>query len=174
MDRKDEEVRDVYAYYGLAMYWASCLEQSIFQHLLFFEHFPKALASYKDVEKWEKEFDEFESKEMKQTMGRLVRRLKEAGQPTKEIEASLDKLLAARNWLVHSYFPDRAVHFTLSDGRMEMIDELIKLRDQFIECAGAIDELSKPVLEKYGFTEEFQQKVLEQLVNEHRQKSRNA
>ena len=167
MDREDEEVREVYAYYGLALYWASCLEQSIFQHLLFFEHFPKALASYKNPEKWEREFDEFEAREMKQTMGKLVRRLKEAGQPTKEIEASLDQSLKARNWLVHSYFPARAIQFTLSDGRVSMISELQSLRDQFMECADAIDELSKPILKRYGFTEEFQRKVMEDLVNEH-------
>ena len=167
MDRDDEEVRDVYAYYGLAMYWASCLEQSIFQHLLFFDHFPRAFASYENAEKWEREFDEFESKEMKQTMGKLVRRLKESGQPTTKIEASLDQSLKARNWLVHSYFPDRAVQFMLSDGRIEMISELQSLRDQFMDCANAIDELSKPILEKHGFTEEFQQRALDELVNEH-------
>lgn len=174
MDSEDEEVRDVYAYYGLALYWASCLEQSIFQHLLFFDHFPRAVASYKNADKWEREFDEFEAKEMKQTMGKLVWRLKEAGQPTKEVETSLDQALKARNWLVHSFFPDRAVQFTLSDGRAEMISELQGLRDQFMVCANAIDELSQPVLERYGFTEEVQERILAELVSEHMEGSKNA
>jgi hypothetical protein len=52
---------------------------------------------------------------------------------------------------------------------MEMISELQLLRDQFMDCASAIDQLSKPILEKHGFTEEVQQKVLEGLVNEHMQ-----
>lgn len=174
MDSEDEEVRDVHAYYGLALYWASCLEQSIFQHLLFFDHFPRAVASYKDADKWEREFDEFEAKEMKQTMGKLVRRLKEAGQPTKEIETSLDQALKVRNSLVHSYFPDKAVQFTLSGGRMEMISELQRLRDQSMECANAIDELTQPVLERYGLTEEVQKRVLEELVSEHMERGKNA
>lgn len=174
MDREDEEVRDVYAYYGLAMYWASCLEQSIFQHLLFFDHFPKAIDSYEDANKWAREFDEFEEREMKQTMGKLVRRLKEAGQPTEEIKNSLDLALKARNWLVHSYFADRAVQFTLSEGRGEMISELQSLRDQFMACANSIDELSQPILEKYGFTEEMQARVLEEMVSEHMRRAQNA
>lgn len=173
MDSESEEVREVYAYYGLALYWASCLEQSIFQHLLFFDHFPKAIATYKDTEKWEFEFDEFEVQEMKHTMGRLIRRLKDAGQPTKEIETSLDEALKARNWLVHSYFPERAVQFTLSDGRMKMIPELEALRDQFRECANLIDELTQPVMQKHGFTDEMQKKVMDDLVNEYMEQDNN-
>ncbi len=50
LDPESEQVRDVYAHFGLAAYWAQCLEQLIFQHLLFVEHFPKAVAKYSNAE----------------------------------------------------------------------------------------------------------------------------
>ena len=91
MNKQDEsdQVRDVYAHFGLAVYLAQCIEQSIFQHLLFLGHIPRAIGSYTTRAGWVSAFDEFESREWIQTMGKLVRRLREAGQPSLDSENSL-------------------------------------------------------------------------------------
>lgn len=154
IDSESEQVRDVYAYFGLALYWAQCLEQSIFQHLLFVEHFPKATATYKSAEQWAEDFDEYEERELSQTMGKLIRRLGEAGQPTEEIKRLLGHALVKRNWLAHGYFPDRAIQFTLSSGRESMIAELEAIRDLFRECANKLDDLTLPIAEKAGLTKD--------------------
>jgi len=56
LDSESEQVREVYAHHRLAMYWAQCLEQSIFQSLLFFDPFPKALKTYTTPENWAEDF----------------------------------------------------------------------------------------------------------------------
>ena len=101
LDPESHHVREVYAHYGLAMYWAQCLEQSIFQHLLFFDHFPRAVKTYTTAEDWVAAIDRYEARELKQTMGRLIYRLREAGQTTSSIEQLLDRALKNRNgWLM--------------------------------------------------------------------------
>lgn len=86
---ESDQTRDVYAHFGLAVYLAQCLEQSIFIHLVFVDHFPQALRKHKFQEEWAAAFDSFESRELSQTLGKLVRRLQEAGQPTDSIRAAL-------------------------------------------------------------------------------------
>ena len=164
---ESDQVKEVYAYYGRAMFEAQCLEQSIFQHLLIFDHFPKATKAYKDKQQWANAFNEYESREMKQTMGKLIRRLCEAGQPTKEIEAALEEALKVRNWLAHGYFSARAIQFTVSRGRQEMLIELEPIYEIFKNCAELIDAVTMPVMRKMGLTEEMLREIEMQLVNEY-------
>ena len=167
LDPESEQVREVYAHYGLAMYWAQCLEQSIFQHLLFFDHFPKALKTYTTPENWAEEFDRYEVRELSQTMGKLIRRLREVGQPTESVEVALAKALKSRNWLAHGYFADRAIEFTDSEGRQDMIEELDELRDSYRSCAEELDAVSIPAARKLGFTDEMLEKVQAEMNSEY-------
>jgi len=167
LDPESEHVREVYANYGLAMYWAQCLEQSIFQHLLFFDHFPKAVAKYSTPEAWAEEFDRFESRELGQTMGKLVGRLREVDQPTDTVEKSLAKILKSRNWLAHGYFADRAVGFNTREGRDLMIDELVLLQGEFRVCCDELDAVSLPAAQKLGLTEEQLEQMKTELLSEH-------
>jgi len=174
VDEVSDQVKEVYAYYGLAMYWAQCLEQSIFQHLLFFDHFPRAIKAYKDPQQWAEEFDEYESREMKQTMGKLIQRLRESGQPTKEIELALEEALKARNWLAHGYFSDRAIQLTVSSGRQEMLIELESLYSTLKNCEALIDAATQPVIQKMDLTEEMMTDIEKKLVSEYYQSKSNA
>ena len=163
-DPESEHVREVYAHYGLAMYWAQCLEQSIFQQLLFFDHFPKAVATYTTPENWAADYDKYEMQELGNTMGKLIRRLREVGQSTEAVEQALSAALKGRNWLAHGYFPDRAIDFTLPDGRDRMIAEIDLLRDQFRECAAQLDAVSLPAARKLGFTDEMLEMVQAEMI----------
>lgn len=167
LDPESEKVREVYAHYGLAMYWAQCLEQSIFQHLLFFDHFPKALEAYTTPENWAEEFDRYEVRELSQTMGKLIRRLREVGQPTESVEVALARALKSRNWLAHGYFADRAIEFTDSEGRQDMIEELDELRESFRCCAEELDAVSLPAARNLGFTDEMLEKVQAEMNSEY-------
>ena len=159
LDPESEQVREVYAHYGLAMYWAQCLEQAIFMHLLFFEHFPKALKKYTTPENWAEEFDRYEAREISQTMGKLIFRLREIGQPAHSLEVSLANALKSRNWLAHGYFADRAIEFANSIGREDMIKELNQIRGAFHSCVDELNAVSMPAARKFGFTDEMIEKA---------------
>lgn len=164
LDPESEQIREVYAYYGLAMYWAQCLEQSIFQHLLLFDHFPKAVAEYTTPENWAADFDRYEERELGQTMGKLIRRLQEVGRPTDGIEGTLAEALKSRNWLAHGYFADRALEFTTQDGREKMLEELEAAKENFQKCATELDAVSLPAACSLGFTDEMLEKVESEMV----------
>ena len=165
--QESDQIRDVYAHFGLAVYLAQCVEQSIFQHLLFLDHFPRAIAEFTSKEAWVSAFDEFEARELGQTMGKLIRRMKEAGQPTDYIHGLLTQVLKQRNWLAHGYFADRAVEFTRESGREKMITELEKLQGLFREAADKIEALTMPVARKYGLTQEALEALMATLVENH-------
>ncbi len=167
LDPESERVREVYAHYGLAMYWAQCLEQSIFQHLLFFDHFPKAVETYTTPENWAEEFDRYEDRELSQTMGKLIRRLREVGQPIEFLEVALAKALKSRNWLAHGYFADRAIEFNDSEGCQDMLEELDEIRDSFRYCANELDAISTPAARKLGFTDEMLEKIRAEMNSEY-------
>jgi len=167
LDPESEQIREVYAHFGLAIYLAQCLEQSIFQHLLFFDHLPRVLANYTNFESWTKDFDRYEAQELGQTMGKLIRRLREAGQPPDALEPLLEECLKNRNWLAHGYFSDRAIKFTISDGREQMIAELEILQERFHACAELLDEASLPAMRKLGFTDEMFAKVQAEMISDY-------
>ncbi len=169
LDPDSEQIRDVYAYYGLAMYLAQCLEQSIFLHLLFFDHFPNAVATHTTPEAWAASFDQYEHQELSQTMGKLIRRLRDTKQSTATIEADLENALKQRNWLAHGYFSDRAVEFTQSDGREKMRSELEALCDVFRNCSTELDAITLAIARQYGLTDErlavVEQEMLDAYAN---------
>lgn len=164
LDPESEQVREVFAHYGRAMYAAQCLEQSIFQHLVFFDLFPKTIAAYTTPENWAANFDGYEARELGQTMGKLIRRLQQVGQSTDAVERLLAQALKDRNWLAHGYFSDRAVEFTVLDGRLKMIGELETISDHFFSCANEIDAVWLPVARAHGYSEEMAKRHEEELI----------
>lgn len=100
-------------------------------------------------------------------MGKLVRRLREAGQPTQLIERALADVLRQRNWLAHGYFSDRAIEFTLPEGRSGMIAELESLREMFKVATSELDAITLPIATKYGMTEEVLSKVQVEMMAEY-------
>lgn len=163
MDSTSEECKDVYAHFGLAMYLAQCVEQSIIQLLIFFDFFDKNAQRWESEEKWAADFDIFESAVSKKTMGRLIGSLKNLdnfGQLLDDdLEGLLSEALDKRNWLAHSYFSDRASHFVRSSGRVAMVAELEESRDLFKSVEDKLNPITYALTEKYGLTESMVQEL---------------
>jgi hypothetical protein len=165
MDEQDQ-VREIYAFYGLAMYWAQCLEQSIFIHLIFLDFFPNNVNSFKNSTKWASDFAAYEEKELAKTMGRLLQKLIDEGQPTEEVNTLLSVALQKRNWLAHSYFSQRSVELTVQTGRSHMITELQAMIEMFRQASVKLDNITTPIARRYGYTEEMEAKAMVELLAE--------
>ncbi len=157
-----EHCKEVYAYFGLAMYRAQCVEQSIVQLLIFFDFFKENAPKFESREKWEADFDRFDDALSKKTMGRLVGAIKEIGVLDSDIENTLSVALQKRNWLAHAYFVDRALDFINEAGRNKMISELEEAIQLFNSVEDILNPISRSAAIKYGLTDE----VLEKLNNE--------
>jgi len=159
---KSEHCKEVYAYFGLAMYRAQCVEQSIVQLLIFFDFFIKNVPKFRTSQQWEMDFDTFDKALSKKTMGNLLSLLKDIGVLDETITNKLSLALKKRNYLAHTYFVEHALDFINEAGRNNMIKEL----QEIIEMLNTVEETLQPISRaaaiKYGLTDE----VLERLKNE--------
>lgn len=159
---ESEHCKEVYAYFGLAMYRAQCVEQSLIQLLIFFDFFEKNAPAFSTRDRWEADFDRFDREISEKTMGRLLKHINNLGILDEELKDLLSMALNKRNWLAHHYFVDRAVDFVSERGRVDMIAELGELTDLFNAVEEALQPLSRSAALRYGITDE----VLEQIQRE--------
>ena len=171
LDPESYQTREVFAYFGRATFTAQCLEQAIIQDLIFFDHFPNAVATVKDKETWTARFDSFEAAELRRTLGMLIKRLRAEGQVTTSIEEHLDEVLEKRNWLAHRYFNERAVEFTLYDGRAKMLEELQEVHDLFRKVEVMINEVTRPISIKYGMTDEILARITLDMITQYKKEA---
>ncbi|WP_297120727.1 hypothetical protein [uncultured Enterobacter sp.] len=151
---KSEHCKEVYAYFGLAIFRAQCVEQSIIQLLIFLVFFKENVTKISSIEKWEVDFDDFDKALSKKTMGHLLGALKELQVLNEVTESTLSKALIKRNWLAHGYFVDRAIEFLNTSGRNKMISELKDIIEIFNSAEDFLQPIAKKLALQYGLTDE--------------------
>jgi hypothetical protein len=153
-DYRDEHVNNVYAYFGLAMYFAQVLEHGIANTMMCAELLPRRDGKPVPKKAWEAEFDAFMNEQYQQTLGRLIRALKNATSVPPDLEGILTAALEKRNYLAHHYFRERAEAFMSWKGREKMIEELQGAQKLFDDADARITAVERQLREKYGLTNE--------------------
>lgn len=153
-DPTDEHVKTVYAHYGLALYLAQCLEHGLANALVYVNLIPRRGRSVRTVEEWNAEFDSFMSRSFEQTLGRLIRDLRESTPVPSELEDKLTHTLRRRNWLTHHFFRERAEEFMSARGRDSMLRELEEAQTLFQAADDLLDRTVRPIREKHRFSDD--------------------
>ncbi|MCH7377673.1 hypothetical protein MM182_20265 [Aeromonas sp. MR19] len=166
MDKQSEHCREVYAYFGLTIYSAQCLEQAMIHLIVFLDHFPKAVPNFSTTEKWEEDFDKFFDGESQRTMGQLLGRLQKIGIPCEELKIKLREALKKRNWLAHSYFFERAMDFMNEAGRNKIISELEQAAEYFKSIDEEVSSIFYKIADTYGLTEKVFKKIMNEMLVE--------
>jgi hypothetical protein len=161
-----EQSKEVYAHYGLAMFRAQCVEQSITQLLIFFDFFPEKVPQYASKEQWETDFDSFTGDLSSKTMGQLINKLQSLNAIDASNNAKLREALKKRNWLAHSFFVDHALTFLSEEGRLKMVKELEACTSFFGELEDILNPITFTLCEKYGLTKEKLREIELQLFTE--------
>lgn len=117
MDYDDEQTRDVYAHYGLAMYLAQTLEHAIVNAMVILRLPEKEKYTRQDI-------DEFMEGSFQKTLGALLKQLKAEISFPPDLESVLVEALNRRNYLAHHYFRERAETIVTRNGRTLMLHEL--------------------------------------------------
>jgi hypothetical protein len=159
MDAADEEVREVYARYGLAMYFAQVVEHAIVNLMIALRLPDHGALSRRDI-------DQFMDEAFAMTFGRLLKELRRLGQPTELVQRDLDQARDMRNWLAHRCFRDRAVQFMSPAGRIGMFQELDDATNLFLQVNETLERLSAEVraannVGEDAVCEEYEQLLLE-------------
>lgn len=141
--------RLVYAYFGLAIYFGQCLEETFSIMLWTDRIFKRKVKTNEDVNEI---IDAIENS--KKTMGNFINEVKQNYNLSTSIVDQLDKILDARNYLAHKYFKLHIAKFYSEVGQLEMI----KYFCDFIDDSKELDEQLKVYYTKYtdklGLTEE--------------------
>ncbi|WP_322979948.1 hypothetical protein [Pseudomonas sp. C11] len=163
---EDLHHKEVYAYFGLAIYQAQVLEHGIVNALVYCDLIPNKVRTIRSKEEWAALFDTFMDGHFEKTLGKMIRTLKATFPITTELESKLAESLKLRNFLAHHYFKDRIHLFLSCKGREQMIGELSRAREQFESTDSELEFLIKPIREKHGFTDEVLQMAYNDFLNE--------
>jgi len=155
MDR-DDLVRDVYAHFGLAIYKANVLEHGLTNAMLYASMAAGRLPTVTD-------FDAFLTAKFVKTLGALIRDLKTHVTVDATLEETLKEALTKRNWIAHHYFRERSETFMSDRGCRSMIAELESAQNLFERADRALDDVSKPLADRIGVTEERLQAYVAQV-----------
>ncbi len=159
----DEQVREVYARFGLAVYQAQCLEHGLVNALVFLDLIPNKRRIAKSASEWAALVDSFMEARFELTLGKMIRALKDITVVPAELRDQLANALSKRNWLAHHYFRERAETFLTQSGRLAMVAELETMQAMFSQADDALDAAVRPARERVGLTDEVLAKTYAKL-----------
>jgi hypothetical protein len=159
---EDKDQKEVFAFYGLASYTGQCLEKGMVNFAMAYRLLDESALTEQE---WSDIYDHLN----KQTFGRLLNQIKSKIEIPIKIEERLNLSLKKRNWLAHDFFYDYATHFydPTSDGIVVMLKELQDMIYLFQVTDRLIDTIYLKVWEKFGVTEEWIHKEMEEQYQEY-------
>jgi hypothetical protein len=152
---ESEHVKEVYARFGLAIYYAQVLEHGLVNALVILDLIPSRRHLARSGEEWGTEVDAFMDRHFETTMGRLMKNLRDVTQVGVDLENLLCDAIKKRNWLAHNYFRERATEFMSSAGREQMLREVDECRDLFQTADQRLEGIVAPLRSKAGITDEL-------------------
>ncbi|WP_026461357.1 hypothetical protein [Adhaeribacter aquaticus] len=140
MDEQDYIVREIFAYYGRAMYLAQVIEKGILSILLF---------NQQKFGITKTRYDEFLYEKSSMTFGQLKREIKEIRCFSESELDFIDKFHEKRDFLAHSYWWERTVEFCDENLQTKLLNELDELTVFFNMLNGIVENKSKLFIEGY-------------------------
>lgn len=150
-----EHVKEVYARFGLAIYYAQVLEHGLVNALVILDLIPSRRHLARSSEEWGAAVDAFMDRHFEATMGRMMKNLRDVSQVGADLEHLMRDALQKRNWLAHDFFRERAAEFMSQTGREQMLREVDECRDLFQTADQRLESIVAPLRDKAGITEEL-------------------
>lgn len=97
-------------------------------------------------------FDESMDKFSKQTLGRLIGAIKKYFTFSQEAEDALTLALNERNYMIHSFFHDKAELFASPEGRKELLNRVQKARINIDPGFKTLDSIVSALMEANGMS----------------------
>jgi len=156
LDPESDQIREVFARFGAALYSAQVLEQAVAMLLA---------TLFGPGEDWLKQhgIDDLLDRNFRATFGQLKKQLE--GKAPDELLEAIGDSVQLRNRLAHHYFWDYAVEFTKTDGRNTMIGELAEIDERFQNLTTELDALQARWRQDHGISDEDIQKQFDKLMS---------
>jgi hypothetical protein len=147
--------REIYAYFGLAMYLAQVLEHCVINAIFFIDFIPSALKEGHTKATWAEAVDSHFDRRYKDVFGKLINQLLSTGKIPDNIKEELEKSRKARNRLAHDFFRDHDVSWFSQKGKESMYEELREAANLFIATDALLSTFLVPFEKKAGLTEKM-------------------
>lgn len=148
----------VYSYFGLAVYFSQCLEETFSIMLWTNRICSKDIKTNKEVNDI---IDLFEN--TKKTMGNFINEVKQNYNLPNDLKEDLKKILNKRNYLVHKYFKLEIQKFYTEIGQKEMIQYFTAFVDETKVIDNKLKSYYDVYINKLGITEEFIQQTMNEM-----------
>ncbi len=142
----EDEIKEVYARYGLTAYTSQLFEKELGQFLTHVIQMQKKTWSSEEI-------DSVINDISLKTLGRILNELRERVKLKPQLENKLKEAANKRNYLAHHFFSENAYKFFSKKGQTEMINELNSLKELFDEAESISRALSKTTRKIIGFDE---------------------
>ena len=133
-----QQRREVFARYGVAMYYAQCLEHQLGLMLA-------SMCNHGFLTVPHEARDALFDQELSKALGKMAQGLKKTMPVSPTLKDRLTRAVEVRNWLAHRYFRERAREILSLRGREVMISELQERAD-FLQ---ALDNEFTGIMEKW-------------------------
>lgn len=140
------QTREVYATFGLAIYFAQVLEHGIVNLIVWSGVIDGTYHTYEETEAANVEL-------FRKTMGAMKKELINRRADLAHLDEDLVRALRLRNFLAHNYFRERSSAFVNEHGRDQMLDELRNAIAIFQEVDAKISDLTLELLKTKGVHE---------------------
>jgi hypothetical protein len=166
------QVREVFAYFGRAMYAASCVEHGLTIGLLQAELMQQVAGRARRERKapgraeWEAMFDAHMARHDLLPLGTLVDRFRSVATVEHGLDGMLGETLRRRNHLAHGFFRESAGAFAHAAGRAAMIEALKNDHELFSQTDRLVQAAVAPVLPKIGIAPERHRLQIEAITSE--------
>ena len=138
-------MKEVYAYFGLCMYYAQVFETGLINILT-------ALETARSRMPIRATFDRLYQEHERLTFGNLINALSRHHFLSTNVMEEALKLKVERDHLAHRFFRDHDLDFMTVGGCHLMIEELEKRRERFMLLDERVSALQAGAFEKLGFT----------------------
>ena len=142
-----QQRREVFARFGLTMYYAQCLEQQIGMMLA-------SMYNREFLEVESEDRDRFFEREIAKTLGRMAKDLKTRAGISPTLNDRLCRAVEIRNWLAYDYFYQRSLAINSLEGREKMITELQEQADFLQDLDQEFTDIMYKWMKYLGITKE--------------------
>ena len=153
-DFENEQVREVYSRFGLAMFMAQVLEHGMVNALLVLRFLP-TMKDHADQSSWDEAFERFYDAELAKTFGNMARALEQTGAFSPDLIKRLRAAKVHRDRLAHRFFREHDMDFMTRSGRTKMIAECEELIELFHGIDREVEGIVTPQRTRFGITPEW-------------------
>jgi hypothetical protein len=166
-ESESSEVKEVFAFFGLATYAAQVAEAELINLCVALEASRKRRMTRAKMEDLFRSFEE-------RTFGTLLRTIRNDNRVSLGLRRKYESAAVHRNALAHTFFRDHSEDFLSEAGRTAMVEELRHMTFDFRDVDAVSEALSHSLYRQLGVSEAFVKSALDAMQERAKLRDRTA